>query len=107
MRRGGLGGNAVGGSFCKGLPLPREWVVWGSEQHLPGRLAHCPWRHRPASAPPHQALRELDPWSLDVAEQAAALQRVRAADKRKERSVFANMFDRGSVSAPAPAAAKA
>lgn len=47
------------------------------------------------------ALRELDPWSPEVAEQEAALARAKRADRRKEQAVFANMFDRQAGQAAA------
>jgi tetratricopeptide (TPR) repeat protein len=37
-------------------------------------------------------VRQLDPTSLEAAEQAAALERTRAADKRKEQELFGHMF---------------
>lgn len=43
------------------------------------------------------ALRQLDPLSLEAAEQAAAVERARAAHKRREQSTFAGMFERGTL----------
>lgn len=37
-------------------------------------------------------MRRLDPASLEAEEQAVALQRTRAADKRKEQELFGHMF---------------
>lgn len=44
-----------------------------------------------------KALRELDPFSLEVAEQAVGLERARQVDRRKEAAVFGSMFDRRSL----------
>ena len=44
-------------------------------------------------------LRQLDPFSPEAAEQAAALERARQADARKEQAVFSHMFERGSLAA--------
>ncbi|KAI7845680.1 hypothetical protein COHA_000794 [Chlorella ohadii] len=45
------------------------------------------------------ALRAADPYSIEAAEQAVALERARQVDKRKEAAVFGSMFERGSLGA--------
>ncbi|GAB4816733.1 hypothetical protein N2152v2_003779 [Parachlorella kessleri] len=85
-------GSAI--SFCsKALAVdPR------SAKALLRRLkARIAWHDYEGAGADLQALRELDPWSPELAAQAQALQRARQEDKRKEQAVFANMFDRAAA----------
>lgn len=67
--------------------------------------AHTGRHDYEAAAADLEALRQADPLSMEAAEQAAALEQARQADRRKEQAVFAGMFERGRLSPEAAAAA--
>lgn len=58
-----------------------------------------------AAAADLERLRQLDPLSIEVAEQQLALELAAQADRRKEQRVFGRMFERGSLEPAAEAAA--
>lgn len=67
--------------------------------------AHTGRHDYAAAAADLEALRQLDPLSIEAAEQAAALEQARQADRRQEQRVFAGMFERGRL-APEAAVAR-
>ncbi|PRW44423.1 Peptidyl-prolyl cis-trans isomerase D [Chlorella sorokiniana] len=85
-------GAAVG--FCdKALELQP-----GNFKALLRRCRAYTGRHDYAAAEADlETLRDLEPYSIEVAEQAMALERARQVDRRKEASVFGSMFERGSL----------
>lgn len=58
-----------------------------------------------AAAADIEAVRAADPLSVEAAEAAAALERARAAHRRKQQATFAHMFERGRLVPDAPPAA--
>lgn len=67
--------------------------------------AHTGRHDYEAAAADLARLRQLDPLSPEAAEQQAALERTRQADRRKEQAVFGHMFERSQVAAAGAAGA--
>lgn len=67
--------------------------------------AHMGRHEYEAAAADLDAVRAADPLSMEAAEAAAALERARAAHRRKQQATFAHMFERGRLVPDAPPAA--
>lgn len=59
--------------------------------------AHTGRHDYEAAAADLATLRDIDPYSIDAAEAAAALERARAAHAKRQQSTFAGMFERGRL----------